>query len=46
MWENIMKDIEEAKKEPWYRLNNYAEKSKIDRTIDRVLEIVRKNIND
>ena len=43
--ENILEEIEQAKREPWYRLNNYDVKHKLDGAINRIIDIIRKHIN-
>ena len=43
--EKILEEIEQAKREPWYRLNNLGVKSRIDGAIERVIEIVRKHMS-
>ena len=43
--EKILEEIEQAKREPWYRLNNQGVKSRIDGAIERVIEIVRKHMS-
>lgn len=42
--EKILEEIEQAKREPWYRLNNHDVKSRIDGAIERIIEIVRKHM--
>lgn len=44
--EKIMKEIEQAKREPWYRLSNYDVKHKLDGAINRIANIIRENMND
>lgn len=44
--EKILEEIEQAKREPWYRLNNYDVKHKLDGAINRIVDIIRKHIND
>lgn len=44
--EKIMKEIEQVKREPWYRLNNYDVKHKLDGAINRIADIIRKHMND
>ena len=44
--EKIMKEIEQAKREPWYRLSNYDVKHKLDGAINRIADIISKHMND
>ena len=44
--EKILEEIEQAKREPWYRLNNYDVKHKLDGAINRIIDIIRKHMND
>ena len=44
--EKILEEIEQAKREPWYRLNNYDVKHKLDGAINRIVDIIRKHLND
>ena len=44
--EKIMKEIEQAKREPWYRLSNYDVKHKLDGAINRIADIISKHVND
>ena len=44
--EKILKEIEQVKREPWYRLNNYDVKHKLDGAINRIADIIRKHIDD
>ena len=44
--EKILEEIEQAKREPWYRLNNYDVKHKLDGAINRIVDIIRKHMND
>ena len=44
--EKILEEIEEAKGEPWYRLNNYDVRHKLDGAINRIVDIIRNHIND
>ena len=44
-FEKILEEIEKAKREPWYRLNNYDVKHKLDGAINRIVEIIRKNMS-
>ena len=44
--EKILEEIEQVKREPWYRLNNYDVKHKLDGAINRIADIIRKHIND
>ena len=44
--EKILEEIEKAKGEPWYRLNNYDVRHKLDGAINRIVEIIRKHLND
>ena len=44
--EKILEEIEQAKREPWYRLNNYDVKHKLDGAINRIADIIRKHMND
>lgn len=39
-------EIEQAKREPWYRLSNYDVKHKLDGAINRIADIIRENMND
>ena len=41
MLEKVLKEIEQAKRESWYRLNNHDVKSRIDRAIERIIDIIR-----
>ena len=41
MLEKVLKEIEQAKREPWYRLNNHDVKIRIDRVIERIIDIIR-----
>lgn len=43
--EKILKDIEQAKGESWYRMNDHVTKSRIDGAIERITDIIRKQIN-
>ena len=43
--EKILEEIEQAKREPWYRLSDRGVKSRIDGAIERVIEIVRKHMS-
>lgn len=45
-FEKILEEIEKAKGEPWYRLNNYDVRHKLDGAINRIVEIIRKHMND
>lgn len=44
--EKILEEIEQAKREPWYRLSNYDVKHKLDGAINRIADIIRKHMND
>ena len=44
--EKILEEIEQAKRESWYRLNNYDVKNKLDGAINRIVDIIRKHMND
>lgn len=44
--EEILEEIEKAKGEPWYRLNNYDVRHKLDGAINRIVDIIRKHLND
>ena len=44
--EKILEEIEQAKREPWYRLNNYDVRHKLDGAINRIVDIIRKHMND
>ena len=44
--EKIIKEIGQAKREPWYRLSNYDVKHKLDGAINRIADIIRENMND
>ena len=44
--EKIMKEIEQVKREPWYRLNNYDVKHKLDGAINQIINILRKHMDD
>lgn len=44
--EKILKDIEQAKGESWYRMNDHVTKSRIDGAIERITDIIRKHMND
>lgn len=44
--EKILEEIEQAKREPWYRLSNYDVKHKLDGAINRIVDIIRKHINE
>lgn len=44
--EKILEEIEQAKKEPWYRLNGSNVKGRIDGAVDRIINIIRKHMND
>ena len=44
--EKILEKIEQAKREPWYRLSNYDVKHKLDGAINRIVDIIRKHMND
>ena len=44
--EKILEEIEQAKREPWYRLNNYDVKHKLDGAINRIVDIIRKHMNE
>ena len=44
--EKIVKEIEQAKREPWYRLSNYDVKHKLDGAINRIADIISKHVND
>ena len=44
--EKILEEIEQAKREPWYRLSNYDVKHKLDGAINRIIDIIRKHMND
>ncbi len=44
-FEKILEEIEKAKREPWYRLNNHDVKHKLDGAINRIVEIIRKNMS-
>ena len=44
--DKILEEIEQAKREPWYRLSNYDVKHKLDGAINRIIDIIRKHIND
>ena len=41
MLEKVLKEIEQAKRESWYRLNDHDVKSRIDRVIERIIDIIR-----
>lgn len=43
--EKILKDIEQAKGESWYRMNDHVTKSRIDGAIERITDIIRKQMN-
>lgn len=43
--EKILKDIEQAKGESWYRMNDHVTKSRIDGAIERITDIIRKHMN-
>lgn len=43
--EKILEEIEQAKREPWYRLSNYDVKHKLDGAINRIIDIIRKHMN-
>ena len=45
-FEKILEEIEKAKGEPWYRLNNYDVRHKLDGAISRIVDIIRKHMND
>ena len=45
-FEKILEEIEKAKGEPWYRLNNYDVGHKLDGAINRIVDIIRKHMND
>ena len=44
--EKILEEIEQAKREPWYRLSNYDVKHKLDGAINRIVDIIRKYMTD
>lgn len=44
--EKILKEIEQVKREPWYRLNNYDVKHKLDGAINRIADIISKHMDD
>ena len=44
--EKILEEIDQAKREPWYRLSNYDVKHKLDGAINRIVDIIRRHIND
>lgn len=44
--EKILEEIEKAKGEHWYRLNNYDVRHKLDGAINRIVDIIRKHMND
>ena len=44
--EKILEEIEQAKREPWYRLSNYDVKHKLDGAINRIVDIILKHMND
>lgn len=44
-FEKILEEIEKAKREPWYRLNNHDVKHKLDGAINRIVEIIRKHMS-
>ena len=44
--EKILEEIEQAKREPWYRLSNYDVKHKLDGAINRIADIISKHMND
>ena len=44
--EKILEEIEQAKREPWYRLSNYDVKHKLDGAINRIADIISKHVND
>lgn len=44
--EKILKDIEQAKGESWYRMNDHVTKSRIDGAIERITDIIHKHMND
>ena len=44
-FEKILEEIEKAKREPWYRLNNYDVKHNLDGAINRIVEIIRKHMS-
>ena len=44
--EKILEEIEQVKREPWYRLNNYDVRHKLDGAINRIVDIIRKHMND
>ena len=44
--EKILEEIEQAKREPWYRLNNYDVRHKLGGAINRIVDIIRKHMND
>ena len=44
--EKILEEIEQEKREPWYRLNNYDVRHKLDGAINRIVDIIRKHMDD
>lgn len=44
--DKILEEIEQVKREPWYRLNNYDVRHKLDGAINRIADIIRKHMND
>lgn len=44
--EKILEEIDQAKREPWYRLSNYDVKHKLDGAINRIVDIIRRHMND
>lgn len=44
--EKILEEIEQVKREPWYRLSNYDVRHKLDGAINRIVDIIRKHMND
>lgn len=44
--EKILEETEQEKREPWYRLNNYDVRHKLDGAINRIVDIIRKHMDD
>ena len=44
--EKILEEIEQVKRKPWYRLNNYDAKHKLDGAINQIINILRKHMDD
>ena len=44
--EKILEEIEQAKREHWYRLNNYDARHKLDGAINRIVDIIRNHVDD